>query len=110
MFIQMEEPHLCIACIHHTALYCVYLPSRSSPSNPLTPPSHHRNEIIDPFNVFQNTPYYSLKALGCSKAGDYCEFENVLGKTVVVGLSCCPFEGEGFNGGKVTEVAVVVEV
>jgi uncharacterized protein YcgI (DUF1989 family) len=68
-----------------------------------------RNEVVDPFNVFQNTPYYSLKALGCSKAGDYAEFENVLGKDLVVGLSCCPFEGEGFNGGKVTEVAVVTE-
>ena len=68
------------------------------------------NDVVDPFNVFQNTPYYSLKALGCSKAGDYCEWENVLDKDVVVGLSCCPFEEEGFNGGKVTEVAVVTEV
>jgi hypothetical protein len=67
------------------------------------------NDVVDPFNVFQNTPYYTLKALGCSKAGDHVEFLNVLGKDVVVGMSCCPFEGDGFNGGKVTEVAVVTE-
>ena len=80
-------------------------------SLPLSSPSYtlHRNEIIDPFNVFQNTPYYSLKALECSKPGDHVEFENVLGKEIVVGLSCCPFEEDGFNGGRVTEVAVVVE-
>jgi uncharacterized protein YcgI (DUF1989 family) len=74
---------------------------------PLIPP---RNHIIDPFNIFQNTPYYSLKPLGSSKAGDHIEFRNVLGVDIVVGLSCCPFEGDGFNGGKVTEVGVVVEV
>jgi hypothetical protein len=84
----------------------------SPPFSPIhTPPSYtvHRNEIIDPFNVFQNTPYYSLKALECSKPGDHVEFENVLGKEIMVGLSCCPYEEDGFNGGRVTEVAVVVE-
>lgn len=33
----------------------------------------------------------------------------MLGVGIVVGLSCCPFEGDGFNGGKVTSVGVVVE-
>lgn len=69
-----------------------------------------RNHVIDPFNIFQNTPYYSLKALGSSKPGDHVEFANVLPVDLVVGLSCCPFEADGFNGGRVTSVAVVVEV
>jgi uncharacterized protein YcgI (DUF1989 family) len=63
------------------------------------------SEVVDPFNVFQNTPYYSLKALGCSRAGDYVEFEAL--KNAVCAVSSCPFDGVGFNGGKVTEVAVV---
>ena len=67
----------------------------------------HWSEVVDPFNVFQNTPYYSLKALNCSRAGDYVEFRAEM--DCVVALSSCPFDGEGFNGGKVTDVAVVVE-
>ena len=65
--------------------------------------------VHDPFNVFQNTPYYSLKALECSRAGDYIELEVDQGITegVVVALSSCPYEENGFNGGKVTDVAVV---
>jgi uncharacterized protein YcgI (DUF1989 family) len=62
-------------------------------------------EVVDPFNVFQNTPYYSLKALGCSRAGDYVELEAL--KDAVCAVSSCPFDGDGFNGGKVTEIAVV---
>ena len=45
---------------------------------------------VDPFNVFQNTPDYSLKDLGCSRAGDFVEFE-VLGDCVV-GVSACPYD------------------
>lgn len=63
------------------------------------------NDVVDPFNVFQNTPYYSLKALGCSKPGDFIEFEAHM--DCIVGLSCCPYADNGFNGGKITEVAVV---
>ena len=46
---------------------------------------------MDPFNVFQNTPDYSLKDLGCSRPGDYVEFE-VLGRDCVVGVSSCPYD------------------
>lgn len=65
-------------------------------------------EVVDPFNVFQNTPYYALKALGCSRASDYIELEAL--KDVVCAVSSCPFDADGFNGGKVTEVAVVTEL
>ncbi|KAI1628868.1 hypothetical protein EDD37DRAFT_615405 [Exophiala viscosa] len=68
----------------------------------------HWSEVIDPFNVFQNTPYYTLKALNCSKPGDYLEMRAEM--DVVCAVSSCPFEGEGFNGGKVTAVAVVLEI
>ena len=45
---------------------------------------------VDPFNVFQNTPDMSLKDLGCSRAGDYVEFEVL--KDAVVGVSSCPYD------------------
>lgn len=64
-------------------------------------------EVADPFNVFQNTPNYSLKGnMGTSRPGDYIEFE-ALGDAVVA-VSCCPFDLEGFNGGKITDIAVVM--
>ncbi len=92
----------------------------------------------------QNTPNYSLKALGCSKPGDYIQFEAL--KDCICAASCCPYgelnrllsdlraltsdcsafpetecsqcvaqsistngnqEFDGFNGGKITDVAVV---
>ena len=62
-------------------------------------------DVTDPFNIFQNTPYYSLKGLNCSRAGDYVEFEAL--KDAVCAISSCPFDSDGFNGGHVTEVAVV---
>ena len=62
-------------------------------------------DVTDPFNIFQNTPYYSLKALNCSRAGDYIEFKAL--KDAICAVSSCPFDSDGFNGGKVTEVAVV---
>jgi uncharacterized protein YcgI (DUF1989 family) len=63
-------------------------------------------ELPEPFNCFQNTPNYSLKAMGSSKPGDYIEFEALEG--LVVAVSCCPYEVDGFNGGSITDVAVVV--
>ncbi|KAH7073270.1 hypothetical protein FB567DRAFT_196528 [Paraphoma chrysanthemicola] len=63
-------------------------------------------ELPDPFNCFQNTPNYSLKRLGSSKPGDYIEFEAC--EDVIVAVSCCPYELGGFNGGRITDVAVVV--
>lgn len=62
-------------------------------------------EVRDPFNVFQNTPDYTLKPLNTSKKGDWCEFR--VERDCVVGLSCCPFDLGGFNGGEVTDVAIV---
>ncbi|KAL6245514.1 hypothetical protein RBB50_007513 [Rhinocladiella similis] len=68
----------------------------------------HWSEVIDPFNVFQNTPYYTLKALNCSKPGDYVEMRAEM--DTVCAVSSCPYTGGGFNGGNVTRVAVVTEV
>jgi len=62
-------------------------------------------DVTDPFNIFQNTPNYSLKALGSSKPGDYIEFKAM--KDIICAASCCPFDLRGFNGGKVTDVAIV---
>ena len=45
---------------------------------------------VDPFNVFQNTPDMALKDIGCSRAGDYVEFEVL--KDAVVAVSSCPYD------------------
>lgn len=45
---------------------------------------------VDPFNVFQNTPDMSLKDIGCSRPGDYVEFEVL--KDAIVGVSSCPMD------------------
>ncbi|KAL8776992.1 MAG: hypothetical protein Q9213_008056 [Squamulea squamosa] len=60
---------------------------------------------VDPFNVFQNTPDMTLKDLGCSRPGDFVEFEVL--KDAVVAVSSCPYDVDGFGGGKATDVAVV---
>ena len=65
------------------------------------------SDVHDPFNVFQNTPYYSLKALECSRKDDWIEMKALM--STVVALSSCPYEDNGFNGGKVTDVGVVWE-
>lgn len=62
-------------------------------------------EVTDPFNIFQNTPAYSLKRLGSSKPGDYIEFEAL--QDAVCALSSCPYDLDGVNGGNITEVAVI---
>lgn len=65
-------------------------------------------DIADPFNIFQNTPHYTLKGnLNPSRKGDYIEFE--ASEDCVCAVSSCPYEMDGFNGGKITDVAVVVE-
>lgn len=63
-------------------------------------------EVPEPFNCFQNTPNYSLKAMGSSKPGDYVEFEAL--ERLVCAVSCCPYDIAGFNGGKITDVAIVI--
>jgi uncharacterized protein YcgI (DUF1989 family) len=62
-------------------------------------------EVTDPFNIFQNTPNYSLKRLGSSKPGDYIEFEAL--KDMICAVSCCPYDLDGVNGGIITDIAVV---
>jgi len=64
--------------------------------------------VTDPFNIFQNTPNYSLKPLGSSKPGDYIEFKAM--KDCICAASCCPYDIGGFNGGKVTDIAVVTGI
>ncbi|KAF2192370.1 hypothetical protein K469DRAFT_716901 [Zopfia rhizophila CBS 207.26] len=63
-------------------------------------------EIAEPFNIFQNTPNYSLKRLGSSKPGDYIEFEAL--EDAVCAVSSCPYDLNGVNGGQITEIAVVI--
>ena len=68
----------------------------------------HYSEVVDPFNIFQNTPYYTIKGkLNSSRAGDYVEMQAEM--DAVVAVSSCPYTGDGFNGGKVTEVGVLIE-
>ena len=66
----------------------------------------HR-EVPDPFNIFQNTPFYALKgSLLSSKKGDYVEM--VAEMDVVCVVSSCPYDLNGF--GTPTEVGVEVGV
>ncbi|KAF2458599.1 hypothetical protein BDY21DRAFT_340730 [Lineolata rhizophorae] len=63
-------------------------------------------EVADPFNLFQNTPLYAIKGnLLSSRPGDFIEFEAL--DDAVVAISCCPYDLDGFNGGKITDVAVM---
>lgn len=59
----------------------------------------------DPFNIFQNTPNYSLKRLGSSRPGDFIEFEAL--EDCICAASSCPYDLDRVNGGKATEVGVV---
>lgn len=65
-------------------------------------------EVPDPFNIFQNTPNYTLKALNSSRPGDYIQLEAM--KDVVCAVSCCPYDLNGFKGGTVTDIAVVTDI
>lgn len=55
-------------------------------------------EVTDPFNIFQNTPYYTLKGLNPSRPGDWIEFEVL--KDAVCAVSSCPFELVGCPVGR----------
>ncbi|KAF2727409.1 hypothetical protein EJ04DRAFT_395776, partial [Polyplosphaeria fusca] len=57
----------------------------------------HILDIAEPFNIFQNTPNYSLKRLGSSRPGDYIEFEAL--ENAICAVSSCPYDLDGFNGG-----------
>ena len=52
-------------------------------------------EVTDPFNIFQNTPYYTLKGLNSSRPGDYIQFKAL--KDAVCAVSCCPYDQVGFS-------------
>ncbi|KAF7505859.1 hypothetical protein GJ744_012481 [Endocarpon pusillum] len=65
-------------------------------------------EVTHPFNVFQNTPNYTIKALNTSRPGDYIQFEAL--KDTVCAVSCCPYDLNGFNGGPVTDIAIVTNI
>lgn len=62
-------------------------------------------EVTDLFNVAQNTPYHSLKALNYSHAGHYVEFDVL--KDAIYAVSSCPYDSDGFNGGEVMDIAVI---
>lgn len=68
----------------------------------------HWTEVVSPFNIFQNTPYFTLKALSSSKPGDYIEFKAEM--DAICAVSSCPYEEHGVNGGKSTDIAIVTEV
>lgn len=50
-------------------------------------------EVTDPFNISQNTPSHTLKALNGSRPGDYVQFEAL--KDTVCAVSCCPYDIAG---------------
>ncbi|KAK2613234.1 hypothetical protein N8I77_000158 [Diaporthe amygdali] len=65
-----------------------------------------RLELPDPFNLFMNSPNYTLKPISSSRAGDYIEMEAK--DDLVIGISCCPYDlGGTYNGGKPTDIAIV---
>lgn len=67
------------------------------------------HQVHDPFNIFQNTPYYSMRGwMNPSKPGDYIQLKAQM--NVIVSLSSCPYAEGGFNGGESTDVEVVWEV
>jgi len=66
----------------------------------------HR-EVHDPFNVFQNTPFYKLNGdLMSSVAGDYIEMVALM--DVICAVSSCPYDLNGFV--KPTEIEIAVGV
>jgi len=66
----------------------------------------HR-DVHDPFNVFQNTPFYKLNGdLMSSVAGDYIEMVALM--DVICAVSSCPYDLNGFV--KPTEIEVAVGV
>ncbi|KAF2839089.1 hypothetical protein M501DRAFT_1011024 [Patellaria atrata CBS 101060] len=62
--------------------------------------------VVDPFNIFQNTPNYSLKRLRSSKPGDFIEFEAL--DDTICAVSSCPYDINGVNGGTITDIAVEI--
>jgi len=65
-------------------------------------------EVTDPFNIFMNTPNYTLKRLNPSKAGDYIEFKAM--KDVVIAVSSCPYDMHGIEGRAPTDVAIITGI
>ena len=63
-------------------------------------------DLPDPWNLFQNTPNYTLKGLNTSRAGDYIELEAMM--DVLVVASSCPYDQDGFNGGEATDVMIEI--
>lgn len=49
-----------------------------------------RLERPNPFNIFINSPNYTLKPISDSKPGDYIEMEAL--KELVIGVSCYHFD------------------
>ena len=69
--------------------------------------------IPDPWNLFQNTPDMNAIAAGGqgtelkhSKPGDYIRVKFL--KNSVVAVSACPFTCLGFNGGRSTDIKIIV--
>ena len=65
-------------------------------------------EVTDPFNIFMNTPNYTLKRLNPSRPGDVIEFKAM--KDVIVAVSSCPYDMHGIEGRAPTDIAVITGV
>jgi len=64
-------------------------------------------EVISPFNCFQNTPFYALKGdLLSSRPGDYVEWKAL--RDMVVAVSSCPYDMDGFGAPASVEIVVGV--
>ncbi|KIW33265.1 uncharacterized protein PV07_00132 [Cladophialophora immunda] len=61
-------------------------------------------EVPEPFNIFMNTPNYTLKRLNPSKPGDYIEFKAE--KDAIIAVSSCPYDMHGINGREPTDITI----
>lgn len=74
---------------------------------PATRDKMDHKEVPDPFNVFQNTPFYKLNGdLLSSRKGDVIEM--VAEMDTVCAVSSCPYDLNGF--GKPTEIEITIGI
>lgn len=66
--------------------------------------------LPDPFNIFQNTPVYADGTWGAeeppSKKGSYIILRFL--EDALFAVSACPYDQNGFNGGKSTSIEVIL--
>jgi uncharacterized protein YcgI (DUF1989 family) len=95
----LKNHRACASNISEAMTLAKYWPLHGVPTK-----MDHR-EVPDPFNIFQNTPFYKLNgALLSSRKGDMIEM--VAEMDVICAVSSCPYDLDGF--GKPTEIQLDV--